>query len=295
MSAWERGDVVIIERRISSYEAVALYQPDEFVATPVFLYQFLRNMPPQYQPRNRPQIQIASGKLSARLHQRAVERLGCEIICSYGMSERGTIGYSFGVEPGPEWIDRYRVVPWARVEIVDEKDAVQPEGSRGFVRVRSEGMPQTYIGDEALAERNLRDGWYYTGDIGVLHPGGILQIEGRENELINLSGVKIYHPKIEDDLQHIEGVTDAAVFSAPNRAGIEELCLAVVAPLEGRADIAARLREYIQRALSTLDGRHLIFVDAIPRNDSGKVMRRELIETFRQMREQREQRRAAAA
>ena len=284
MAAWIQGDLVIIEKRLNVFEAIALHHPDELVATPIFLYQFLRSAPEQYRPLNHPQIQIASGKLSTKLYNRARERFQGDIICSYGMSERGTIGYSYGLEAGAEWVDRYCAVPWAQVEVVDEHDQPVPVGTPGFVRVRVENMPTAYADDSEAAVNSLRDGWYYTRDNGTMFEGGVLQIMGRESELINLSGVKIYHPRIEDDLQHINNVDDAAVFSAPNEDGIEELCIAIVCDERNRNSVGPAVNAYLRKELTNIDGKHVVFLRSIPRNDSGKVMRRDLVEIFNRIR-----------
>ena len=284
MAAWIQGDLVIIEKRLNVFEAIALHHPDELVATPIFLYQFLRSAPEQYRPLNNPQIQIASGKLSTKLYKRAQERFQGDIICSYGMSERGTIGYSYGLEPGAEWVDKYRAVPWAEVEVVDANDLPVPIGTPGFVRVRVENMPTAYADDSEAAVNGMRDGWYYTRDNGTMFEGGVLQIEGRESELINLSGMKLYHPKIEDDLQHINNVDDAAVFSAPNEDGIEELCIAIVCDERNRNPVGQAVNAYLRKELTNIDGKHVVFLRSIPRNDSGKVMRRDLVDIFNRIR-----------
>ncbi len=167
------------------------------------------------------------------------------------------------------------VVPWVEVEIVDAADRALPAGREGMVRVRS---PQTITGywrDETATRRNFRDGWFYPGDLGALDADQRLRITGRVADVIVRDGAMLSPMPLENEIRAIAGVRDVAVFGLAGPDAAPRVAAALVLETPGseaavRAAIAARLGDRAPDAV--------FLIDALPRNELGKVVRRELVD-----------------
>jgi fatty-acyl-CoA synthase len=131
-----------------------------------------------------------------------------------------------------------------------------------------------YVDDDVASANAFRDGWHLTADEGTVSTGGALHLGGRLGESINVGGYKLSPRVIEDALLSIDGVRDAAAFGVPTGSGVDELWAAVVIEPAARR---ATLSRDVSAQLGALAPRVLVAIDAIPRNDAGKVRRDELI------------------
>ena len=120
----------------------------------------------------------------------------------------------------------------------------------------------------------LRGGWFYPGDLGVLHADGMLSITGRTSEKINFRGAKVAAVPVEAEIREIEGIKDACLLTLP----LEEGDLLVVAVKCGdevdldRLHLEIKERELLKWQFT------LVRVEGIPRNPTGKIMRRPFAE-----------------
>jgi len=146
------------------------------------------------------------------------------------------------------------VAPWAEVEIVDNAGNPVPNGCDGMIRYRT-----------------VTDQWFYPGDIGHLSDDGILCLVGRTSDVINIGGTKIYARNIEEIVETMEDVREAAACGVKDAAGVEQLWVAVVP--NGTVDGAA-LKARIQ-AHPHVSGHlsELFVVPELPRGDLGKVQK----------------------
>jgi acyl-CoA synthetase (AMP-forming)/AMP-acid ligase II len=153
----------------------------------------------------------------------------------------------------------------------------------GEVAVRSELLMDGYFDQPDATTDVLRDGWYQTGDLGVLDDEGYLSIVGRARDVIRTGGETVAPPEVEAVLAQCPGVADVAVIGLPD-AETGERCCAVVqckeaaAPLE-LAEIAAFLKDrglMVQKIPEQLER-----IDLVPRNATGKILKHELRERYR--------------
>ncbi len=170
-----------------------------------------------------------------------------------------------------------RVLPHARLEIVDENDRPLKRGETGIVRVCSPGMPDTIYRDQFRESGDrLRNGWAYPGDIGSVDKDGFLRILGRASEVIIRGGANVHPSEIEAVVSKVAGVREAAAVGyAKSREGEE---IAVFVTTDGNVseeDILAFCRGQLPPDKRP---RKVVFVNTLPRNNSGKVVRRELAE-----------------
>jgi acyl-CoA synthetase (AMP-forming)/AMP-acid ligase II len=117
----------------------------------------------------------------------------------------------------------------------------------------------------------FRDGWFYPGDIGVLHPDGMLIIIGRERALLNFGGDKVRAEIVEAVLMTHEGVAHAAVFTRDDGLGVAKLWAAVVPRSQVDED---GLRRHCAQALGgTFAPAHFVVVESLPLTEGGKLDR----------------------
>lgn len=158
------------------------------------------------------------------------------------------------------------------LQVVDAAGTALPPGEEGAIRWRGPSVPDDVPGDPAF-----RDGWFRPGDRGVIDAGGWLRVTGREGEMIIRGGANIHPREVEEALRAIPGVEDAAVLGISDDEYGQEIAAAVIAPgldpAALRAAASARLAAYKVP-------RRWAFVETLPRNAGGKVVKAALLPLF---------------
>jgi acyl-CoA synthetase (AMP-forming)/AMP-acid ligase II len=218
---------------------------------------------------------ISSGSALYREERVAVrERLTPNLFEIYSSTEGGaaTIMGPEDMERAPESVGR----PAFRVdlEIVDDQHRSLPAGEVGRLRYRSPASPRGYfIGDSSDA---FRDGWFYPGDLASLDEDGFLYLKGRIKDMIIRGGVNIFPGDVEKVLLECEAVSDAAVVGAPSREFGEELAAFVVSTVGITREA---LLEHCRTRLAPYKVPRIVhFMEALPRNSSGKVLKADLVQ-----------------
>mgnify|MGYP001554223272 CR=1 FL=1 len=123
----------------------------------------------------------------------------------------------------------------------------------------------------------MQDGWFHTGDIGVLDANGVLTIVDRIKDVINRSGEKIAAVEVESCLMQHDALDEAAVFSMPHEVTGEQV-VAVVVGKPGADVSEAELREFVGQRLAAYKVPNLIVVrgQPLPRNPAGKMLKSNL-------------------
>jgi acyl-CoA synthetase (AMP-forming)/AMP-acid ligase II len=205
------------------------------------------------------------------------ERTGVRWLPAYGASEVPVIAAN-PVRDADAWRLDSAGLPPAGVELrvadLDSGEALPP-GETGEIQVKSPSVMAGYLPDEATAEA-FADGWYRTGDVGWLEPGGWVHLTDRSKEMIKVNGFQVAPAELEAVLHSHPAVLDCAVFGIPDeRAG--EVPVAAVQLDPERPVAAGELEQLVADALATYKQlRHVVVVDTIPRLPSGKVLRRAL-------------------
>jgi fatty-acyl-CoA synthase len=164
------------------------------------------------------------------------------------------------------------------VRIVDEDDNPVPAGEVGEVVVRGPKVCKGYWKDEEATAKTLRGGWLHTGDLGVLDEDGYLFIVDRLKDIIISGGENIASSEVERVVYEHEAVVEAAVVGSPHeRWG--EVPVAYVALKEGASVDEEELDAHCRKRLAKYKTpKGFRFIDELPRNPSGKVLKRELRE-----------------
>jgi acyl-CoA synthetase (AMP-forming)/AMP-acid ligase II len=162
--------------------------------------------------------------------------------------------------------------PTTAVELVDEFDRPVAMGKVGRLRVGAEGAPSSYLDDKEATSAHFRDGFFYPGDLAVMREDGRIALQGRDTDVINVQGHKIWPAPIEDRLREALTVNGVCLLSMQDDRGEEELHLVIEAPAPlDTATLAGVLRA----ELHGFPGVHVRYA-LLPRNANGKVLRQAL-------------------
>ena len=220
------------------------------------------------------------------LLRECMEVFGCGFCQQYGMTETcGTIVYLPPEDHDPAGNPRMRSaglpMPGVELKIIDEKGEPVPVGSVGEVATRSVANMAGYWNlDEATRATIGEDGWLRTGDAGYLDEDGYLFIHDRVKDMIISGAENIYPAEVESAVYGHPAVAEVAVIGIPDEKWGEAVKAVVALKPGATADAEdiiafARTRIAAFKAPKTVD-----FIDALPRNASGKILRRELREPY---------------
>jgi malonyl-CoA/methylmalonyl-CoA synthetase len=203
--------------------------------------------------------------------------LGRPVINRYGMTEAHVIA-SLPLD-GP-WPQGSVGVPLDGIEmrLVDADDSPVTTGAVGHVHVRGPNLFREYWQRPEATHQAFATGWFDTGDLGTQDAAGFLTLVGRSHDLIITNGYNVYPAVVERVINACPGVRESAVFGLPDDRRGERVAVAIV-----RADTAldeAALQAFLcERLVDYQRPRTVVFMDELPRNALGKVLRRELIAT----------------
>ncbi|MCZ2090390.1 MAG: AMP-binding protein, partial [Burkholderiales bacterium] len=210
---------------------------------------------------------------------RAYRRLGVQLMTVYGMTE--TIAsitftdHDASDEVLAETVGRFD--PGMQVRLADEHDHPVAAGEQGEVQVRHEGLFLEYFGrPDATAAAYSADGWFRTGDVGVLRPDGNLRLVGRRSDMIKSGGYNVYPREIELCLETRDDVALAAVIGRPDEK-FGEVAVAYVVPRGGTPPTPEQLRDFCRDQLANYKvPKDFVIVDELPLLPVGKVDKQEL-------------------
>jgi acyl-CoA synthetase (AMP-forming)/AMP-acid ligase II len=221
----------------------------------------------------------------AELIRRAQEGFGCGIGQGYGMTEvAGSLTYldprDHAQETGERLKSAGRAMANVEIRIVDPLGVELPVGSIGEIVCRSPQVTPGYWKLPEATAQTLRDGWFHTGDVGRLDEDGYLYICDRLKDMIVSGGENIYPAEVEAVLSGHPAVQEAAVFGVPHQRWGESPKAVVV--LKDDASVTAQsLIEFIRERLAHYKApRSIEFATSLPRNASGKILKRELRKVY---------------
>jgi acyl-CoA synthetase (AMP-forming)/AMP-acid ligase II len=224
-------------------------------------------------------VSIGSAPLAPQTLLVLQERLpDATVSNSYGMTEAGP---AYIVMPKDEVTKRLgsvgKPVGPMELKIVREDDSPCDPREVGELLTRMPGRQREYYKDEAAtASTWTEDGWLRSGDLGYLDEDGFLYLVGRKKDLIIRGGNNIYPTDVEAVLLEHPDVQEAAVIGVPHTVLGEDVAAFVVVRTDRELDIETLLAFASERLADYKRPRQVIFVDELPRNATGKVMKHQL-------------------
>jgi len=284
MQAFAVGSTTVIMRRFIADEAARLIREHAITtiwAAPAMLRMLISEPGVTRETFASLRKVVYSGSpIDRELLLRCIDILDCELAQGYSSAEAGS--YVTCLPPAdhrpdsPVLASAGLVCPGNEVRILDEDGNQLPAGVRGRVAVRAPGhFVEYWQRPEATAEALVGD-WFHMGDMGYLDENGYLYLLDRVNDTIIVAGQNIYPVEVEKVLRDHPAIAEVAVFGVPDENWGEAVRAAVVL----RPDAAATPRELMRFLRGRLADYKVptgyLMVDELPRNPTGKVLRRVL-------------------
>ncbi|MFW0787510.1 acyl-CoA synthetase [Gordonia sp. CPCC 206044] len=160
--------------------------------------------------------------------------------------------------------------------VVDDEDNPVPTGEVGEIVHRSPHAALGYYNDEEKTAAAFRNGWFHSGDLGIIDAEGYLSVVDRKKDMIKTGGENVASREVEEAIYQLDGVAEVAVFGVPHPKWIEAVT-AVVVPKEGvtltRDQVDAHLADHLAGYKRP---KFVVFTDALPKNPSGKILKKDL-------------------
>ncbi len=161
------------------------------------------------------------------------------------------------------------------MRIVDDNSNDVATGTPGEILIKGKNMLYEYWGNEAATKESLRDGWYYTGDVGYQDDEGYVWINDRKKDVIISGGENIYPAELEQVIYRMEDIEDGTVVGRPDdRWG--EVPVAVVIPKAAPPEASEFLARFEDQLARYKHPKDVIFADDLPRNAMGKILKHEV-------------------
>jgi long-chain acyl-CoA synthetase len=239
---------------------------------------------------HRPQLKSAlsgGAALPVPVLETFTEVFGTQVLEGYGLTETSPVATfnQVGFEPKPGTVGKQ--IWGVEVEVakaeVDESIELLPTGELGEIVVRGHNVFKGYLNKPDATKAAIVDGWFRTGDLGTKDADGYVSIVDRKKDMVIRGGYNIYPREVEEALLRHPAVGQVAVFGLPDPQYGEEVSAAVVLDPAGGEVTAEELSAWSKEKLAAYKyPRRIFFTDAFPLGPSGKVLKRELQEQYKE-------------
>ncbi|MCU1588261.1 MAG: AMP-dependent synthetase and ligase, partial [Frankiales bacterium] len=264
------GSTVVLQRKFDPgavLDAIEEHQASTLIVVPVMLDKLLAA-----EKRDTSSLKVIASSGSAlpgELATRTLEQLGPVLYNLYGSTEAAYAAIATPDDLAEDPQTAGRPPYGVQIRIVDADGNEVPTGAPGLVYV---GGPMSFEGYTDGSDKARLDGLVATGDLGVLDEKGRLKVLGRDDDMVVIGAENVYPGQVEDALLSHAAVTDCAVTAAEDPSFGTKL----VAHVVGKADeeeLKALVRDRVARFAVPREFR---FVDELPRNATGKVLKKDL-------------------
>jgi fatty-acyl-CoA synthase len=273
------GSALVLRRRFDPEDTIATtarYACQALIVVPVMLQRILE-LPPQTIARydlSQLRVVAASGSaLPGELALKVMDRLGDVLYNLYGSTEVAwaTIATPEDLRAAPGTAGR--PPRGTVVKLVDEHGVEVPWGETGRIFVGNEMVFEGYTGG---GNKQILEGLMSSGDVGHFDADGRLFVDGRDDEMIVSGGENVFPREVEDLLADRDDIQEVAVVGVPDEDFGQRL-RAFVVPVPGAEPTGDELKEHVKKNLARFKvPRDVVFLDELPRNATGKVLKREL-------------------
>ncbi|MBV9512497.1 MAG: AMP-binding protein [Mycobacteriaceae bacterium] len=274
MIALLMGSTLVVRRRFDpqlTLESLAEHRVKTLVVVPIMLSRILDRTPSDYDLSALRIIFVAGSQLGAELCARALQEFGPVIYNLYGSTEIAYASVATPDDLAEEPACVGRVVRGAVVKIFDDDGHELPTGATGRIFVGNSAQFEGYTGG---GTKETIHGLMSSGDLGHFDSAGRLFVDGRDDDMIVSGGENVFPGEVEDMLTAHPDIVDAAVIGVPDDDYGQRLrSFVVVRP--GATVSEQDVKDYIRGRLARFKvPRDVMFVDEVPRNPTGKVVKR---------------------
>ncbi len=220
-------------------------------------------------------IMIGATHVPPELVERFSQRFNVPVVIPYGLTECSVIAMALPGMQSPAG-SVGQPIPGTTVRIVDEHGRMVAPNEPGEILVRSPHVMPGYFNRPAETAAAFSEGWLRTGDLGYMDDEGFLFIADRINDLIKTAGYRVFPAEVERVLEMHPAVAQAAVVGQPHTL-VGEVVQANIVLKPGTLATVQELKDHCRRHLASFKRpRQIVFVEQLPRNATGKVLRRML-------------------
>ena len=208
------------------------------------------------------------------------DRMGINLCQSFGITETVSVTLSPYDDEEKNIIETLgKPLPGVKIKIVDDNRVPLAPGEKGEIAIHSFGTRKGYYKlPEQTAAVLDHEGWYYTGDLGMLDDLGNLKFIGRKKEVIIRGGFNIYPQEIEAVLSRHPKVVESAVIGLPHET-LGEIACAVIQLKDGKEGTEEEMKNYLKEQMATYKvPEKVLFTDKFPVTASGKIQKMRLRE-----------------
>ncbi|MGV0578473.1 fatty acyl-CoA synthetase [Mycolicibacterium elephantis] len=167
--------------------------------------------------------------------------------------------------------------------VVDETGVSVVPGTVGEIVHRSPHLTLGYWRDDVKTTEAFRDGWFHSGDLGFFDDDGCLTVVDRKKDMIKTGGENVASREVEEAIYQHPDVAEVAVFGVPHPKWIEAVCAAVIPREKANLTEQAVVAHCSGRLAGFQIPKHVFVVNSLPKNPSGKILKRELRDTFAEL------------
>ncbi len=275
------GSTLVLRRKFKPphvLEDIEKYKVTAMVVVPVMLSRILdavEKMDKKPDLSSLKIVFISGSQLGAELASRALKDLGPVIYNMYGSTE-----IAFATIAGPQDLERNAatvgpVVKGVKVKILDDNGKERPQGEVGRIFVGNAFPFQGYTGG---GHKQIIDGLMSSGDVGYFDEHGLLYVSGRDDEMIVSGGENVFPAEVEDLISGHPEVVEATAIGVEDKEWGHRL-RAFVVKKDGSDVDEDTIKHYVRDHLARYKvPREVVFLEELPRNPTGKVLKRELRE-----------------
>ncbi len=217
-------------------------------------------------------LEVVGAAVPPRLRQEARSKLTQHIVVTYSSNETNRVSLVDEDNVGT-------LFPGVSIRIVDPGGRPEPNGRPGVIWVKTDTMTDGYINAPKLSRTAFVDGWFRTSDVGFQPSDDTLVVLGRDDEMLNIGGLKVAPGPIEQRLKAINGISDALVTSIDDYLETRIMLVAIeTEPGVRPADLSRLVMPIIQSRIAHFQ---LLMLPLFPRTDTGKIRRQAVQELFR--------------
>jgi acyl-CoA synthetase (AMP-forming)/AMP-acid ligase II len=273
------GSPMVLRERFDPEEtlaAVAGERAGALVAVPAMLQRVL-TLPEEVRRRHDTSslrlVALSGSALPGGLATRWMDAFGDNLFSLYGSTEVAVVALAQPADLRAAPDTAGPIVPGVDVRLLDAQGRAVAAGENGRIFVRSGLLFEGYTGG---GNKEVIDGYMSTGDVGHFDTAGRLYVDGREDDMIVSGGENVFPQEVEEVILTMPSVADCAVVGVPDD-GFGQRLRAVVVATDGASLTADEVRDHVRRNLARYKvPRDVLFRDELPRNTTGKVLRREL-------------------